>query len=104
MAPLCSFSDYLPHASIDASRLRHYIRRMTDDRKSSLALIAGSTGTIITMMFHPTAADLFAPGQFAKVAKVVTAVHALGLLCMPIIFLGTLGLCQRLASTERAVP
>ena len=104
MAPLCSFSEYLPHAGVDASRFHRYIRRMTDDRKSSLALIAGSTGAIITMMFHPTAADLFAPGQFETVAKVVTAVHALGLLSMPVIFLGTLGLSQRLAIPNAGSP
>jgi hypothetical protein len=50
------------------------------------------------MMFHPSAADLFAPGRFETVAKVITAVHALGLLSTPIIFLGTLGLSKRLAA------
>ncbi len=45
---------------------------MTDDRKSCLALIAGSTGGIITMMFHPTRSDLFATGQFETVAKLIT--------------------------------
>jgi len=53
------------------------------------------------MMLHPAAADLFAAGQFETVANVLTAVHALGLISTPIIFLGALGLSQRLASPDR---
>lgn len=74
---------------------------MTDDRKSGLALIAGMSGTIITMAFHPTGHDLIAPGQFASMARLGVAVHSLALVCMPVLFLGALGLTRRLASPNR---
>jgi len=74
---------------------------MTDNRKSGLALIIGMIGTIITMAFHPTGNDLVAPGQFNHVARIGVAVHALALICLPIIFLGCLGLYKRLAGPDR---
>ncbi|HEY2232541.1 MAG TPA: hypothetical protein VGK01_03610 [Candidatus Angelobacter sp.] len=74
---------------------------MVDNRKSGLALIIGMIGTIITMAFHPTGNDLLSSGQFSHVARIGVAVHALALICLPIIFLGCLGLYQRLAAPDR---
>ena len=74
---------------------------MTDDRKSGLALIAGMVGTIITMAFHPTGHDLAAPEHAASMMQVNVAVHSLALVCIPILFLGALGLTRRLASPNR---
>ena len=74
---------------------------MTDNRKSALALIIGMIGTIITMALHPTGHDLMPPGQFNAVARMAVAVHALALICLPIIFLGSLGLYRRLACPNR---
>ena len=74
---------------------------MTDDRKSGIALITGMAGTIITMAFHPTGNDLVAPGKFNDVARIGLAVHALALICLPIIFLGCLGLYKRFAGPDR---
>jgi hypothetical protein len=74
---------------------------MTDDRKSGLALIAGSIGLIITMALHPTGHDLLAPGQFDWIARLVVAVHALALASIPVMFLGALGLSQRLATPDK---
>ncbi|HUD65148.1 MAG TPA: hypothetical protein VMQ17_11245 [Candidatus Sulfotelmatobacter sp.] len=74
---------------------------MTDDRKSGLALIAGSIGLIITMAFHPTGHDLLAPGQFDRIARLIVAVHTLALASIPVMFLGTLGLSRRLASPDK---
>lgn len=74
---------------------------MTDNRKSALALIIGMIGTIITMAFHPTGHDLMTSEHFNSVMRLAVAVHALALICLPIIFLGTLGLYRRLASANR---
>jgi len=74
---------------------------MTDDRKSGLALIAGSVGLIITMALHPVGHDLLVPGQFDRIARLVVAVHTLALVCIPVMFLGAMGLSRRLASPDR---
>jgi hypothetical protein len=74
---------------------------MTDDRKSALALIAGSAGTLVTMAFHPTGHELLAPGQLDHMTFVVVATHALALVSIPILFLGALGIARRLASPDR---
>ena len=73
---------------------------MTDDRKSGIALITGMAGTIITMALHPTGQDL-ASGHAASMMQLNMAVHTLALVCVPILFLGALGLTQRLASPNR---
>jgi hypothetical protein len=80
-------------------RFNPTLQNMTDDRKSALALIVGMTGSIITMAFHPSGA--MSAEQFDAVARLNVAVHALALVCTPIIFLGTLGLTQRLGARDR---
>jgi len=74
---------------------------MTDDRKGGIALIAGALGGVVTMSLHPTAHQLFVPGQFAAVALLGAAVHTLAIASMPVAFLGALALSQRLASADR---
>jgi len=74
---------------------------MTDDRKSGLALIAGMLGTIITMALHPTAHDLTAPGHSEAMTQLNVAVHSLALICVPILFLGAMGLTKRLNAPDR---
>ena len=73
---------------------------MTDDRKSGIALITGMAGTIITMALHPTGHDLVSE-HAASMMQLNVAVHTLALVCVPILFLGALGLTQRLASPNR---
>lgn len=73
---------------------------MTDDRMSGWALIAGSVASIITMALHPMGHGI-SPAQFHSVARMAVAVHALGLVSLPIMFLGACGLSQRLASGAR---
>jgi hypothetical protein len=68
---------------------------------SGLALILGSAGSIITMALHPTGHDLVTPGQLGAVSHMVVAVHALALICLPIMFLGAWGLSRQLASPNR---
>lgn len=75
---------------------------MTDDRKSGFALIAGMAGTIITMAFHPTFNDVAGSGSTAHfMLHLNVAVHALALTCMPVLFLGALGLTRRLDAPNR---
>jgi len=72
---------------------------MTDDRLSGLALISGSGGMIITMSLHPT--GHVAVAQVESMIRVLIAVHALALACIPIQFLGAWGLSRRVASPKR---
>src|SRR5258708_6945223 len=74
---------------------------MTDNRKGGIAFTAGTVATIVTMAFHPSGPDMFAPGKFQSVALLNTAVHSLALLCLPILFLGALALTWRLMSADR---
>jgi len=74
---------------------------MTDNRKGGIALISGTLGTIVTMALHPTGHDLLAPGRFQSVALLITAVHSLALLCLPILFLGGLVLTRHLLAADR---
>jgi hypothetical protein len=72
---------------------------MTDDRLSGLALIAGSAGTIITMSLHPT--GHVAAADVEPMIRMLIAVHALALACLPVQFLGAWGLSRRVASPNR---
>jgi hypothetical protein len=74
---------------------------MTDNRKGGVALIAGALGGIGTMILHPTARDLFAPGQLASMAQLLVGVHALAVVSMPVLFLGALALSRLVASPDR---
>jgi hypothetical protein len=74
---------------------------MTDNRMSGLALITGMAGSVITMAFHPTGHDLSTPDHSAFMMQLNIAVHSLALVCVPIMFMGALGLTRRLAATNR---
>lgn len=54
---------------------RVFVRRMTDDRKSGLARIAGSVGMIVTMAVHPR--GMVSAAQVESMARNLTAVHSL---------------------------
>jgi hypothetical protein len=74
---------------------------MTDDRRGGIALIAGAAGAIVTMSVHPSGHDLFAPGQFAAMARLAVVAHALALASVPVSFLGAMALSRRVATPER---
>ena len=74
---------------------------MTDNRMSGAALIAGMTGFIITMAFHPTGHDLGSPEHAAFMMRLNVAVHSLALVSIPILFLGALGLTKFLNAPNR---
>ncbi len=74
---------------------------MTDDRKSGIALIAGSLGGILTMSIHPTGAPSLTPGQVEHLALVSAIAHSIALLSFLLLFLGACGLTRRLAAFAR---
>jgi len=74
-------------------------RRMTDNRLSGLALITGTVGSIITMALHPT--GHIAAADIEPMIRMLIAVHALALACVPLLFIGAMGLSQQLASSGR---
>ena len=72
---------------------------MTDERRSAIALIAGSAGMIITMIFHP--GGKIAPEQLEQVIRLNIAVHSLALASIPVLLLGAWGLSRRLDGGDR---
>jgi hypothetical protein len=72
---------------------------MTDERKSSTALIAGSAGMIITMIFHP--GGKIAPEQLDHFIRLNIGVHSLALASVPVLFLGAWGMSKRLDGGDR---
>lgn len=72
---------------------------MSDDQFSGWALIAGSAGMIITMSLHPT--GRVAAAQMESMIRMLIGVHALALACLPVLFVGTLGLTRHLRSNHR---
>jgi hypothetical protein len=85
------FVDVLRECVLTSSGFIFTLRLMTDNRFSGLALIVGSVGSIITMVFHPTGHDVVAPGRFESMAQLTVAVHALALVSMPVLFSGRWG-------------
>jgi len=71
---------------------------MTDDRKSGIALIAGSLGGIFTMAIHPTAGTSLSPGLAAHLASVSAIAHSIAMVSILVLFLGTCGLTRRLTT------
>ena len=74
---------------------------MTDNRKSGLALIAGSVGGIVTMAIHPTSAGVLTPVQFERLATVSAIAHSLAIVSFVVMLLGVIGLSMRLAASDR---
>lgn len=74
---------------------------MTDDRKSGIAIIAGSLGGIVTMALHPTAAASLTPEQVAHLMALSGAVHSLAMVSVLVLFLGACGLTLRIAAPDR---
>jgi len=74
---------------------------MTDNRKSGIALIAGSIGGIITMAIHPTAGGPMSAAQVDRLALVSGIAHGLAIASVMILFLGACGLTRGIASGHR---
>jgi len=74
---------------------------MTDDRKSGIALIAGSIGGIVTMAIHPTAGGPLTAEQIGRLAIVSGVAHALAMVSTLVLFLGAFGLAKHIATSDR---
>jgi hypothetical protein len=74
---------------------------MTDNRKSGIALIAGSIGGIVTMAIHPTAGGPLTVAQVNRLAIVSGVAHGLAIASVLVLFLGACGLAKNLASADR---
>src|SRR5271167_2622247 len=72
---------------------------MTDERRSAIALIAGSAGMIITMVSHP--GGKISPAEVDHVARMLIVVHSLALASIPVIFLGAWGMTRRIGGADR---
>ncbi len=74
---------------------------MTDNRKSGIALIAGSLGVIVTMAIHPTASTSLTPEQVDHLMSLSGIAHSLAIVSILSLFLGACGLARSIASTDR---
>jgi hypothetical protein len=74
---------------------------MTDDRKSGMALIAGSLGGILTMAIHPSGMASQTADQVAHLSLISGAAHSLALVSVLLLFLGACGLTICIAAADR---
>jgi len=75
---------------------------MTDERKSGIALIAGSLGGVLTMAIHPTsAAGALTTETAGHLAIVSGAAHSLAMGSVVLLFLGACGLTRTTNATDR---
>ena len=75
---------------------------MNDNRLGGIALIAGITTGIVTMIFHPiTRGGQMTPAEFERFAMVNISAHGLAIAGVPLLFLGALALTRRLDSPGR---
>lgn len=72
--------------------------QMKHSKIYGFALIAGTLGAAITMLFHPSGRDLLGqPDDVARRNELITVVaHSMGLVSLPVIFFGFTGLSRRL--------
>jgi hypothetical protein len=74
---------------------------MTDDRKSGIALIAGSLGGILTMAIHPTAGGSLTAEQVEHLSALSGVAHSIAMVSVLLLFLGACGLALRIAAADR---
>ena len=74
---------------------------MTDERKSGIALIAGSLGGILTMAIHPTAAGSLTADQVGHLSLVSGVAHSIAMVSVLLLFLGACGLTRSIAAADR---
>jgi len=85
----------------DTGLFPFYITCMTDNRKSGIALIAGSIGGIVTMAVHPVGAGAMTPAQVDRLAVASALAHSLAMLSTVVLVLGAIGLTRRLNGPDR---
>lgn len=71
---------------------------MKNSKIYGIAIIIGTIGGIITMLFHPTGNDLLGqPDEIARRNELITVVvHSLAISSSPLLFFGLLGFSRRL--------
>lgn len=74
---------------------------MTDERKSKIALIAGSLGGLLTMAIHPATSGSITPGQAGHLVALSGFAHAISIVSVVILFLGACGLARCIATADR---
>lgn len=75
---------------------------MTDDRKSAIALLAGSLGGILTMAVHPHGSFGLTSEQADHLALTSAIAHSLAIISFLGMFLGACGLTRRLTARTGA--
>lgn len=75
---------------------------MSRNRKSALALFAGTLGGLLTMAIHPVAAGPLPPAQLNHLALSSAIAHSLGIASFLLTFLGACGLTHMLNAEPRA--
>jgi hypothetical protein len=75
---------------------------MKDNRLGGVALIAGAIAGMITMSLHPSGHHvIMSPREMEMLALLTRAVHALGIVALPLSFLGCMAMTRGLASSNR---
>jgi hypothetical protein len=75
---------------------------MKDNRLGGVALIAGAIAGMITMSLHPSGHHvIMSPREMEMLALLTRAVHGLGIVALPLSFLGCMVITRRLASPNR---
>lgn len=74
---------------------------MTDNRKSGIALVAGSVGTLFTMAVHPVRSHALTAASVERLAIGSAIAHSLGMISVLLLVLGAFGLTRRLAAEDR---
>ena len=77
---------------------------MRDERKSGIAMVAGSLGAIITMAVHPVgpgALTTLTAESVARLTLLSGLAHSLAMLSILALVLGAFGLARRLAAPDR---
>src|SRR5215212_4807850 len=85
----------------DARVKRSY--KMKPSTMSGLALIFGTMAQVLTMSFHPTHVEGFEPVALARQMQALVSVHVLGLLSVPVLVFGFVGLTRRLGWNRAGV-
>src|SRR3982750_4679331 len=74
---------------------------MTDDRKSGLALIIGSVGSILAMAVHPAGFGSISEAGLSHLAFVSELAHSVAIGSLLLLFLGGCGLTRRTGGPDR---
>jgi hypothetical protein len=73
-----------------------------DNRLGGIALIAGAIAGTVTMSLHPSGHHgVMSPHEMNMLALLTRAVHALGIIGLPLSFLGCIAMTRQLASPDR---